>query len=128
MARRLCAAAALLLGLTGCNSGEFVLNCFAPAAPAAEQQLVQASVATVSQTAHGVLREMGIAVTVGEEGERTVLHCTTKKGGQFQLVLARVPDAEGNERTHVDVVWESAPEEATAIRLLAGLRVLSSRK
>jgi hypothetical protein len=128
MTGRICAVAALLLGLIGCSTGDFVLNYFSQSGTDADQRVVHASLATVTPTAQGVLREMSIAATVSEQGERTVMNCVTPKGGRFTLQLSKVPDPEGNERTHVDVQWESQPEEATAIRLMAGLRVLSSRK
>ena len=128
MTGRLCAVAALLIGLVGCSTGDFVLNYFSQSSAEPDQRVVHASLATVSQTAQGVLREMSIAATLSEQGKRTALSCVTPKGGRFTLLLSKVPDAEGNERTHVEVQWEGQPEEATAIRLMAGLRVLSSRK
>jgi len=128
MTGRICAVAALLIGLIGCSTGDFVMNYFSQSTAEPDQRVVHASLATVTQTAQGVLREMSIAATLNEQGERTALSCVTPKGGRFTLLLSKVPDPEGNERTHVDVQWESQPEEATAIRLMAGLRVLSSRK
>lgn len=128
MTGRICAVAALLLGLVGCSGGEFMLNYFGQPSAEPGQGVVHASLNTVAQTAQGVLREMSIAATVSEAGEGVVLNCSTPKGGRFALVLTKLPDEKDGERTHVDVKWETAAEEATAIRLMAGLRVLSSRK
>jgi len=118
----------LLLGLVGCAVPDFLALNFNSSNGPQQDPVLNASLQTVSHTAQTVLKEMGIAAVVNEEGERIVLQGTTAKGARFFLKLTRLHSESGGEQTHATIDWEGSPDSEISIRLLAGLRVLSAGK
>lgn len=100
-------AAALLLALSGCSLGSFLLS--APGS-GSKPQVVAGSVDQVSANLEATLDRAGIAVTASRQGQDVRLAGTTHSGKKFALVLKREKTA-GEERTAIAVEWERGADE-----------------
>src|SRR5437879_6448318 len=76
-----------------------------------KEQVVQDSVAQVSQKIEQEMRRLGLQVVVAPEGEAVRLASTTKTGQKFTVVCSRVASPQG-EQTKVRIDWDQAPDEA----------------
>jgi len=115
-----CAAAVLLLGLAGCPGTDSInLGLLQGGTPGGDR-VVAGSLETVSQSAQGLLSELGLVAVSTREGEAIRVRARTPKGTTFSLVFTRAKDGD-LERTRVQVEWENGREEQLAFQVLDGL-------
>jgi hypothetical protein len=127
----------LLVGLAGCSLPESLrLNFWEKPeendAPASGQYVI-GTLEKSAESVHFILRDIGIdAVTQPEGNDRIVIHCATRTGTRFTLILERGPTTQtgppvGTPHTRIDFVWETAPDYRVRCQVLGALQALNSR-
>jgi hypothetical protein len=127
----------LLVGLAGCSLPDSLrLNFWEKSDEndaSASDQYVIGTLEKSAQSVHFVLRDLGIdAVTQPEGDDRIVMHCTTRTGSRFALILDRGPTTStgppvGTPHTRIDFAWETAPDYRVRCQVVGALTALNSR-
>jgi hypothetical protein len=127
----------LLVGLAGCSLPDSLRLSFWGKSEdndaSASGPYVIGTLEKSAQSVHFVLRDLGIdAVTQSEGDDRIVIHCATKMGTRFALILERGPTSStgppvGTPHTRIDFVWETTPDYRVRCQVLGALTALNSR-
>src|SRR5262245_62022915 len=128
---RSCAVGGLLLASVGCAAPEmFRLNFWQTTQKAEHNyngaQYVAGELEAVAVSTHSVLKKLGIEATSQPSGDHIIMNCTTKKGAKFVLCLERWPQSDGM-KTRVDLAWETKPDDALRLELLAAIVAQAGR-
>ena len=136
----------LLAGLAGCSLPEsWNFREMSENDDSAGGEYVVGNLEEFASSAQGTLWEMGIDSTAQQDGkDRIVLHCATKAGTRFSLILERGPTLESEitqwnfrkrstgrppsiPHTRIDFAWESAPDYRLSCQVLGAVTALDNR-
>ena len=127
----------LLVGLAGCSLPDSLRLSFWEKSEdndaLASGQYVVGTLEKSAESVRFVLRDLGIEVVTQPEGnDRIVIHCATRTGTRFALILERGPTTRtgppvGTPHTRIDFVWETAPDYRVRCQVLGALTALNSR-
>jgi hypothetical protein len=133
MSRRvqgLCAIGVIMLGTAGCTVPEsFRLNFWESTSSEAKgpTPYVDGSLEVVEQNTQGVLKHLGISAIASEEGSKFILHCTTRRGSRFDMILEQTQGPKKNQlSTRVDFAWEGKPDENLRGQIMTALLAWSA--
>src|SRR5262245_45709319 len=119
--RGLCALGLALLLLAGCKSTDFDFSLgFLQGGTPGGDRVLAGSLETVTQSAEGTLKRLGMEAVKTNVGEAVYLSATTPSGARFKLILTREKGKEG-EQTRARVEWEGRSDEQALYNFLLRL-------
>ena len=121
-----CAAGVLCLLPAGCDTlRDFNLTASALLASDGNDRVVAGSLEDVSGSTQEALRQLGLFVSSGREGDAIRIRATTGTGQHFSLVLTRKKGGQ-SDLTNVRFDWEDGHDENLELQILS--RIETPRK